>query len=163
AALPARPRRPLRAPASSRGWGSGRRPGERPAAHWRRRRVLRLLPQQVGERSLHERRDDALDRPLGLRIAQHQRRRQADDRVAVERPVEDEAALERAAREAGRGRGLGELEPEEEAQAAGGDEAAPPDERAQALEQAGAEPRGTRWKVFAQEHLERREARRARE
>src|SRR6266404_5779839 len=113
-----------------------------------------------GRATLRERRDDALDRPLGLRIAQHQRRRQADDRVAVERPVEDEAALERAAREAGRGRGLAELEPEEEAPAACGDETAPPDERAQALEQAGAEPRGARRKVFAQEHLERREARR---
>src|SRR5204862_8222852 len=89
------------------------------------------------------------------------RRRQAYNRVAMQRPVEDEAPLELAPRAARACPGLGELEPDEEAEAAGRDQTAPSDERAQVLEQAGAERRGARWKVVTQHHLERRQARRA--
>src|SRR5439155_1332142 len=105
-----------------------------------------------------QRRRDALERALGLPVGEHERRRQADDRVAVQRPVEDEAALERAPRAARARRGLGELEPDQEAEAAGRDETAPSDERAEALEQAGAERRGASRKVVTPDHFARRQA-----
>src|SRR5207249_6865704 len=89
-----------------------------------------------------QRRRDALVRALRLGVGEHERRRQADDRVAMQRPVEDETAFERAPREARAGGGVGELEADQETEAARRGETAPSDEVTEALEQARAERGG---------------------
>src|SRR5205807_2541370 len=77
--------------------------------------------------------------PPDLVLADHQGRSQADHTVAVQRPVEHEAAREARPSEAARQVGIVEVEPHEQTDAAHLDEVAAPAKRTQRAAQRAAE------------------------
>src|SRR5439155_4254018 len=146
-------RAPAPTAAPTRG-GSGGGTPRRGGARGGRTREPRRCPSPPPRRgSGPEGRADHARRPLGLVVGQHERRSEPDDGVAVERPAEDQARVERAAREADRGVRRGELEAQKEAKAAHGDEPAATDERGELPAEPFTERRGTGHEPVAQQDL----------
>src|SRR5438552_2845538 len=129
------------------GMGGGARRDDRAAIE---ARSMRMILQAVG---------DPGDGFVEVRVGDRERRCQAYDRVAVQRPVEDEPPVERARDEACAGRRGLELEREQQTEAAYLDEPAAARERAQAADQRITQPASASRELVRDEHLERGEAR----